>query len=49
MIKCPHCTNDDEKLIEKVVDYRLVNNEVKKTEGYRCDVCSKFWKADKNG
>jgi len=42
--KCPHCKNDDESMIEKIVDYRHKNGIVIKIEYLMCNVCSKIWK-----
>lgn len=33
---CPHCTNNDSSLIEKVIEYT-------RTIVYICNVCSKTW------
>lgn len=38
--KCPHCNNDNEKMIEKLGEY---DNRIK----YGCNVCSKVWVVSK--
>jgi hypothetical protein len=41
--KCPHCSNEDNSLIEQYVDYRTINGTVIKYIHFRCEVCSKSW------
>ena len=43
-IKCPYCGNDDEKMIEKTIDYRRQGNAVTKITGFFCNVCGKGWR-----
>lgn len=42
-MKCPHCGNDDQSMIESLVNYRRENGIVIKIKGFFCNVCGKKW------
>lgn len=47
-IRCPHCGNDREDMIEELTKYKpiSINDQITQTITYRCDVCSKPFDAE---
>jgi hypothetical protein len=45
-MKCPHCQNDDDSLIEKLVSYFHEGTKIVKYVTYLCTVCARKWTED---